>query len=256
MFGYEAGAFTGARKDGNPGKFELANGGTIFLDEIADMPLELQASLLRVLQSREITRIGSTRSIQVNVRVIAATNGNLRELIQEKRFRADLFYRLNVLSIEMPPLRKRKEDIIPLASYFLREYKNISNKEIIGFSEAAKKTLINYKWPGNVRELENVIERSINIAENNVIMNSDLPRALLEESFPNSTLISNNSSQTEYWEKSTYVSPNQEKEMIIDSLKLHFGDVTAVSLHLSIPKRTLYRRFKKYKIDLQSYRQW
>ncbi len=168
LFGYEKGAFTGANKDGNPGKFELAEGGTIFLDEIGDMPLDVQATLLRVLQNREVVRIGGKYPIPINVRVIAATNKNLEDAIAEKTFRADLYYRINVLNIYTPPLRERGSDIMILADYFVNQFNEAKDRNI-KISPDVYPILLRYDWPGNVRELENVIERALNITDSGVI---------------------------------------------------------------------------------------
>ena len=151
LFGYERGAFTGARNEGKIGKFELANGGTIFLDEIGDMPLHLQVKILRVLQEKTIQKIGGIKNISVNVRVIAATNQNLKELINKKIFREDLYYRLNVIPLVIPPLRERREDIPVLVEYLCHKYANILNKEIRGLSEEVMNILQKYKWPGNIQ---------------------------------------------------------------------------------------------------------
>ncbi|MCD8349719.1 MAG: sigma 54-interacting transcriptional regulator [Planctomycetaceae bacterium] len=161
LFGFESGTFTGARREGNAGKFELANGGTIFLDEIGDMSLDVQASLLRVLQSREVTRLGSSRATKIDVRIIAATNRNLLDAIEDSVFRTDLFYRLNVFSIHIPPLRDRASDIRLLADYFLRKYASLTARMVNGFTEEAYRAMEAHPWPGNIRELENVIERAI-----------------------------------------------------------------------------------------------
>jgi len=167
LFGYESGAFTGAKTSGKLGKFEVAEGGTIFLDEIGDMPLSMQAKLLRVLQEKEIERIGSNEPKNIDVRVITATNRNLSEMIEKKQFRLDLYYRLNVVTIEVPTLEERKEDIVNLASLFIQKYQTKYLKKVKGISESAMSSLIEYNWPGNVRELENIIERAINLVENN-----------------------------------------------------------------------------------------
>ncbi len=174
LFGYERGAFTGATTS-KPGKFELAHRGTIFLDEIGEMPLFAQAKLLRVLQEHEIERLGGTRPKKVDVRVIAATNRDLEKLVAEGKFRADLFYRLNVVHIHIPPLRERREDILPLANYFLKKFTKNMHKQIEGFSRQAVEQLIAYDWPGNVRELENAIERAVVLARTNLILPEDLP---------------------------------------------------------------------------------
>ncbi|MCX7995948.1 MAG: sigma 54-interacting transcriptional regulator [candidate division WOR-3 bacterium] len=179
LFGYEKGAFTGALTQ-HKGRFELANQGTIFLDEIGDMLPETQSKLLRVLQEKEFERLGGTRTIKVNVRVIAATNQNLEEKIKQKQFREDLFYRLNVFPIYIPPLRDRKDDILIIAEHYLSYYAKQINKDIKRFSDEAIERLISYSWPGNVRELQNVIERAV------VLTNSDIikPEALMLPSEP------------------------------------------------------------------------
>ncbi len=168
LFGHVKGAFTDAVSD-RRGRFELANGGTLFLDEIADMPLPLQAKLLRVLQSRTFERVGASESITVNVRIIAATNHDLEKHVGEGLFRADLFYRLNVLPIQIPPLRERREDIPPLAAHFLRKHSREAKKQVTGFSDEAMDVLLTYAWPGNVRELENAVERAVVFARDEVI---------------------------------------------------------------------------------------
>jgi sigma-54 dependent transcriptional regulator, acetoin dehydrogenase operon transcriptional activator AcoR len=169
LFGYAEGAFTGALKDGRPGKFELADGGTILLDEIGDMPSDMQVKLLRVLQTGEVCRIGEHRSIQVSVRIIAATNKDLKSLVDKGNFRDDLFYRLNVFPILIPPLRERGRDIILLARHVLNRCTRVINKPEICFSPETEQRLLEYHWPGNVRELENVVERAVNITEGNFI---------------------------------------------------------------------------------------
>jgi PAS domain S-box-containing protein len=174
LFGYEKGAFTGADQRGKPGLFEQANGGTILLDEIGDMPIELQAKILRVLQEHEVTRIGGRKTIPLNIRVVSATNKDLNELVQQGKFRLDLFYRLNIVPIEIPPLRERKEDIPPLAYYFLQK-KNVKYNLNVKFASGVIHLFSDYNWPGNVREMENMIERLIVMSENNEISWSDLP---------------------------------------------------------------------------------
>lgn len=169
LFGFDPGAFTGASKSGKRGKFELANGGTIFLDEIGDMSPSMQAKLLRVLEQKEIEKIGSTRVIRVDVRIIAATNKNLEQMVEEGNFREDLLYRINMITIAIPPLRKRKEDIPRLAQHFLARFCNAYKKDLI-FSPEAFEALERYEWPGNVRQLRNTIERSVILSEGEVIL--------------------------------------------------------------------------------------
>lgn len=165
LFGYVAGAFTGARKDGMPGKFELADGGTVFLDELGELPLEIQAQFLRVLQNREVMRLGSKDVIPIDIRIIAATNRNLTQDIAHGLFREDLFYRLNVININVPPLRSRPDDIILLANYFCGKYAQLMGKARVSVSAPAMQALLERKWPGNVRELENTIARAIHLAD-------------------------------------------------------------------------------------------
>ncbi|MBI5166542.1 MAG: sigma-54-dependent Fis family transcriptional regulator, partial [candidate division NC10 bacterium] len=167
LFGYEKGAFTGAaaRKEG---RFELAHGGTLFLDEVGDLSLATQAKLLRVLQEGEFERLGGTKTLKVDVRLVAATNTNLTQAVKEKRFRGDLYYRLNVITINLPPLRERQEDIPLLAQHFLLTYSRKNNKAIDGFSQEAMDLLLEYPWPGNVRELENIIERAVVLTKGGV----------------------------------------------------------------------------------------
>jgi len=175
LFGYEEGAFTGARKGGKPGKFELAHGGTIFLDEIGDMPLDFQVKLLHVIENKSIARIGGVSFRDVDVRIIAATNRDLEELIKEGKFREDLFYRINVIPFTIPVLRERKDDVLLLIHHFLDYYAKRLNKRINGFDEDAREALLAYPWPGNVRELENAIEYAVNIESGSQINRNSLP---------------------------------------------------------------------------------
>lgn len=174
LFGYEEGAFTGARKGGKIGLFEMAHKGTIFLDEIGDMPLNLQSRLLRVIQEKEVMRIGDDRIIPVDVRIIASTNKNLEEGIEKGEFRKDLYYRLNILSLHLPPLRERREDIKPLAEYFLRIYAAKTGKQINGITEDALRILTGYDYPGNIRELEGVIERAVALSDGKLLDTADI----------------------------------------------------------------------------------
>ncbi|HEY3130633.1 MAG TPA: sigma 54-interacting transcriptional regulator [Acidobacteriota bacterium] len=179
LLGHERGAFTGAVAQ-KRGKFEAADGGTVFLDEIAELAPSLQAKLLRVLQEREFDRVGGTRPVKVDIRVIAATNKNLQEAIRNGTFRQDLYYRLNVVSLTMPPLRDRREDIPLLASHFVDKFSNKSKKQVLGISAQASASLMNYDWPGNVRELENAIERAVVLGSDELIRPEDLPETVLE----------------------------------------------------------------------------
>ena len=179
LFGHEKGAFTGATTQ-KKGMLEMANGGTVFLDELGELAPVMQAKLLRVLQEQRFERVGSTRSIQVDIRLIAATNKNLLQAVEEGSFRKDLYYRLNVVSFEMPPLRERRDDVIPLANYFTAKFKHKTRRLVSGISAAAQAHLLDYYWPGNVRELENVIERAVVLGNADVILLEDLPQILIE----------------------------------------------------------------------------
>lgn len=179
LFGYEKGAFTGAWRDGKPGLFELANGGVIFLDEISEMPLNLQVKLLKILQDMEVYRLGGIKPIKFDVRVIAATNRNLLELVKDKKFREDLFYRLYVVPIEIPPLRNRREDIFPLAWHFLKMYNQKYNQSKT-FSSELVAVLETYNWPGNVRELQNIIERLVVTSDTDVLKPEHLPHSIYQ----------------------------------------------------------------------------
>ena len=178
LFGHERGAFTGAVEK-HMGKFELANSGVLFLDEIGSLRLEMQAKLLRVLQEREFERVGGTKTIRIDVRIVAASNENLFDMVKNKTFREDLYYRLNVIQIQVPPLRERKGDIPLLIEHFLAKYNQEFNRKVQGFTQAAMQALIHYHWPGNVRELENVIERLVAINDSEVLDMEDLPMDLV-----------------------------------------------------------------------------
>lgn len=252
LFGYDPGAFTGANKKGHTGKFELAEGGTLFLDEIGDMTLELQASLLRALQNKEITRIGGKQTKKIDVRIIAATNVNLTESIKQKTFREDLYYRLNVLSIKLTPLRDRPEDIPLLIDHFMDMYGGFSGKKL-QLSPKAKKLLEHYQWPGNIRELENIIERAANLTASHIITEAELSDEIRQNktALPNrfagkisDELIRNNTASI------------CEYELILDVLKRTHGDVTSTSSILNIPSRTLYRKLKKYNINVSAFKVW
>ncbi|GAI36478.1 unnamed protein product, partial [marine sediment metagenome] len=183
LFGYEKGAFTDATR-AKPGKFELASGGTLFMDEIGDMSLALQSKILRVIQNRSFERLGGTKSVKVNPRLIAATNKNLEELIAKESFREDLYYRLNVVSIHVPPLRERKEDIPLLVNHFLKKYNKTGSKVVKGVSSRALELLVDYDWPGNIRELENVIERAIVLRQDEMLLTRSISLPAGEKSLP------------------------------------------------------------------------
>ncbi len=181
LFGYEKGAFTGARTSGKPGKFELAHQGTLFLDEIGDLPLAMQPKLLRVLEEKEFERVGGTKPVRSDFRVIAATNQNLLKMIPERSFRSDLFYRLNVIPLHIPPLRKRREDIMDIARHLLRQFGTDMALSDIQIEDGAQKILKTHDWPGNGRELSNVLERTLASMEGSTLRSSDLPLYLRKE---------------------------------------------------------------------------
>lgn len=213
LFGYEGGAFTGASKGGKQGLFELANGGTIFLDEIGEISFHLQAKLLRVLQDRTIRRIGGSREIQVDVRILAATNRNLEEMIEKDRFRQDLYYRLNVIPLFIPPLRERRDDIPVLAHYFLQRFAAKLQKRVDAISDAALEKLNRYNWPGNIRELENVIERSVNIVQGSVILSEHI--VLYTDTLPAASHSLNE--QRSFAE----IMDQTEREILLNALNMH-----------------------------------
>ncbi len=243
LFGYEAGAFTDAQKGGRPGKFELANGGTIFLDEIGDMPLEMQVKLLRVLEDKAVTRVGGTREIKLDVRVISATNKNLLNDIKNNKFRKDLFYRLNVFLIAIPPLRERAEDIPILSSFFLRKLHDSGQTRLSQISSKVMDVLLKYSWPGNVRELENIIERCASISEDETFELAHLPEELLP------SMIHENSKDKNELKTNTFEISNSEKELLIKALNSTGGNITKSSKLLGISRSTFYRKMKRYKVD-------
>ncbi|TYO93303.1 sigma-54-dependent Fis family transcriptional regulator [Desulfallas thermosapovorans] len=237
FFGYAPGAFTGAMRGGKPGRFELAHGGTIFLDEIGDMSPGLQAKLLRVLQDREFDRVGGTHPVQVDVRVVAATNRELEEMVARGDFREDLFYRLNVIALAIPPLRERPEDILPLVHYFLRKYNNIFGARVTDLDHEALEILKAHHWPGNVRELENVIERAVNFVTGSIIRVKDLPAYLRrEKSDPGRRAGGSN-----YRARLDDV----EREIIQAALKSTRGNKTQAARMLGISRSRLYVKLKK-----------
>ncbi len=243
LFGHEKGAFTGAiaRREG---RFELANGGTIFLDEIGDLTPATQIKLLRVLQEREFERVGGTTTIRVNVRVIAATNRDLEDLIEEDQFRRDLYYRLNVFPIHMPALRERRTDIPLLANFFVEKYSKAASKPVRRISAPALDMMMSYDWPGNVRELENCIERSVLLTQDEVIHAHQLPPTVR-------TVESGRPVEGEGLQSAL---DRVEREMIVDALKASRGNMARAARALGITERIMGLRVKKYGIDSRSYR--
>ena len=231
LFGHEKGAFTGALLQ-KKGRLELADGGTIFLDEIGDLSPSLQTKLLRVLQEREFERVGGTRTIKVDIRLLAATNRDLEDLIKTGGFRQDLYFRLNVVKLTMPPLRERRDDIPLLASYFARKYAEKCNRRVMGISSEARKRLMIYDWPGNVRELENAIERAVVLGTTEQILADDLPEAVVEA---DATVSSEEASS--YHEQVVQT----KKRMITDAMKQANGNYTAAAKLLNLHPNYLHR---------------
>ncbi|MBS4538088.1 sigma 54-interacting transcriptional regulator [Clostridium sp. D2Q-11] len=239
LFGYEEGAFTGSRKGGKVGKFKLADGGTIFLDEIGDMPLNMQAKILRVLQEKEVEPIGSNTTLKIDARVIAATNRNLTKMVNEGKFRKDLYYRLNVIKLEVPSLRERKEDLEILIDILFQKHRNDVGKFIPGISKEAIKILKGYHWPGNVRELENAVERAINLVESGEeIKPINLPQYIKggeKVNFDNTFSLKNAVEEA-------------ERNTIIDCLKFTDGNRAKAAKILNISRSTLYEKLDRYDI--------
>lgn len=250
LFGYEAGSFTGSNKNGTMGKFELANKGTIFLDEIGEMPLEMQVTLLRVLQEGSITKIGGKKQIPVDVRVIAATNKDLKQEVKEKRFRKDLYYRLNVLPINVPPLKERIGDVPILLDHFLKAKSKKLNKEVPKISDNLFKKMISYCWPGNVRELENFVENIVAL-EGNTTYDMDLEECHCLshdnlgnpiKSSPNDIICNTNNN---------VITPLVvlEQEEIKKAIRVCNGNMSHAASKLGISRNSLYNKIKRYGIE-------
>ena len=246
LFGHVKGAFTGATSE-KKGLFIAADKGTIFFDEISSLNMETQAKLLRVIQEREFMKLGGTKTIKVNVRVIVATNSDLEKLIEQKKFREDLFYRLNVIKIELPPLRERKEDIPLLVKHFLDVYSKENNKEILGVTEDVMEILENYDWPGNIRELENLIERSVVLSKSKYINRKSLPPFLLTTQERGKYIFSTNNPSPLKQQMKTF----QEKA-ITEALKKAKGVQKKAAFSLGIKPTTLNEMLKRLNIDVNN----
>jgi len=233
LFGHERGSFTGAYAQ-KKGKFEFADGGTLFLDEIGEMSANIQVHLLRVLEEKEFTRVGGNEPIKVDVRVISATNKDLKKAVEKQEFREDLYYRLNVVNVELPPLRERKEDVPLLAEHFLGKFASENRKDISAFSPGAMEFLLGYDWPGNVRELENAIERAVILAKGSLITNDDLPQENRSPAYlaaPKKNL------------------KEVEEEHILNILRKTGGNYSEAARILGISRMTLYNKAKEYGLD-------
>ncbi len=242
LFGHEKGAFTGAIAR-RPGRFELADGGTIFLDEIGEMTPATQSKLLRVLQEREFEPVGSARTVKVDIRIITATNRTLEDEVKKGTFREDLFYRLNVVPIQLPPLRERKEDVPLLVEHFLKVYNEKNNRNLQGFHPRALDAMMRYAWPGNIRELENVVERSVILSRDDFIPFSELPDAIRETSGED------DSRQVREGLRPGMTIREMEKELIIKTVEDNDGNRTRTARVLGITRRTLQHKLKEYGLD-------
>jgi transcriptional regulator with PAS, ATPase and Fis domain len=234
LFGHVAGAFTGATKN-KIGRFERADGGTIFLDEIGDISPGMQLRLLRVIETKEFERVGDVRSVKVDVRVVAATHRDLKDLVSRNLFREDLYYRLKVVHIPIPPLRKRQDDIHLLVEYFRGRFNQKFNRQIKGISSEVESMLLNFPWPGNVRELENLIEHAFIRCRQNIITVENLPPDF-QKYFEEHPLFSD-------------LSPKAETEVIQKALRRAYGNKTEAARTLGVSRRTIYRKLEKLRID-------
>jgi transcriptional regulator with PAS, ATPase and Fis domain len=248
LFGYEGGAFTGARKGGQPGKFELAEGGTILLDEIGDMPIEMQAKLLRVLQERRVHRIGGSREVTLDARVIATTNRELDETVARGHFRSDLLFRLKVIHIQLPPLRERTSDIPVLVEHFLGLFAARLGKNCRTLAPHVMDAFARYPWPGNIRELENVLEGEVNLAEEVQTVLDQIPDALKARrpAMPNTAAAGGTVSAITFDEA--------EKELLVQALSRHAGSIPDVAKTLGVSRGTVYNKLRRFSIDADTYR--
>jgi two-component system response regulator HydG len=245
LFGHARGAFTDA-KEAHVGLFVQAKGGTLFLDEIGDMPLGLQPKLLRVLQERTVRPLGAKSEVPIDVRIVAATNRDLEVAIEEGRFREDLFYRINVVPIELPPLRARRADILPLALHFIRDFAARSKKNVTGFSKPAAEKLLSYGWPGNVRELQNCIEHAVALTRLEEISVDDLPEKIKDYRFSHVVVVAG--------DDPAELAPLEEVERryILRVLEAVAGNKTAAARVLGVERRTLYRKLERYEAEAAS----
>ncbi len=249
LFGHEKGAFTGAISS-RMGRFELAHGGTLFLDEVGEMSSFLQVKLLRVLQERSFERVGGTKTVSVDVRIIAATNRDLESAAGEGKFREDLYYRLNVIPIEVPPLRRRRDDIPVLCEHFIIKHAKRCGRKPIRFSESAMKSLVDYHWPGNVRELENIIERLFVLKDDDVVRPADLPERIGGESIPDMS----HKGETEINPFAGGIDLNAavdeyERRLIIHALEFHRGVKSRAAQYLRVNRTTLIEKMKRLNLS-------
>jgi transcriptional regulator of aroF, aroG, tyrA and aromatic amino acid transport len=245
LFGYQGGSFTDAKKEGKQGLFEFANGGTVFLDEIGELPVHLQVKLLRVLQEGKIRRIGSNEETPVDVRIIAATNRDLKEMVNKNQFRKDLFYRLNVIPIYIPPLRERVEDVILLGQYFLDKYNVATGKKIKGFSPETLEIFKNYYWPGNVRELENVVERAVILTSDNSLINPHVLYIEKESNLTRAIEVDENKSLKAQLDM-------LEKKILEEALK-KYKTTRKIGKVLGLSHAGIQKKLKKHNLETEVY---
>jgi transcriptional regulator with PAS, ATPase and Fis domain len=249
LFGYESGSFTGARKEGKPGKFELAHNGTIFLDEAGDMSMGMQSKLLRVIQENEIERIGGTGSYEVDVRIIAATNKDLWEMVKKGQFREDLYYRLDVVNIHISPLRERIEDIPHLIEYFIPVINQRVNSQVSGVDQEVLNHFLTYNWPGNVRELKNVLEGAMNLNIGKLISMGAIPSKIRKKMIDKPRIIPVGSGDQVITFKNRKL---LEKAMIEQALVLKNCNKRQAAMYINMSRSTFYNKMKLYQINLYS----
>jgi len=248
LFGHEKGAFTGAANQ-RQGRFELADGGTLFLDEVGDLPLDVQVKLLRVLQEQEFERVGGTETVRVDVRVVSATNRDLERAIEDGEFREDLYYRLNVFPILLPPLRERLDDLPPLVDHFVGKYAERMNKAVLGFADDALEALRSYAWPGNVRELENVVERALIVAAGPRVQAADLDFGRRGASSPGAAAPRRAASDADPARPLGERLADEERREIVAAVERNDGNIAATARDLSINRSTLYYRMRKHGLE-------
>jgi transcriptional regulator with PAS, ATPase and Fis domain len=248
LFGYVGGAFTGSNRSGKKGKIEMADGGTLFLDEIGDMSVPMQAKLLRFLQEKEIERLGENKVRQIDVRVLAATNQNLPEQIRNKQFREDLYYRLQVLQLDVPPLRERQSDILLLVDFFVEKFNRIFGKKVQSIAPEVAEIFSDYPWPGNIRQLENVMERAFNMVEAAEILPEHLPAYLGELLKPQETPAQEVAARSGLDANLANAKQNLERQQIMEMLKRTRGNKSEAARLMGITRTTLYQKLQKYKL--------
>jgi len=250
LFGYEPGSFTGASTKGRIGKFELADGGTIFLDEIGEMPMDMQVKLLRVIQDRKLTRVGGNSIFDLDVRIIAATNKNLLDLCKKGIFREDLYYRINVLHVNLPSLRERKEDIYELIHHFVKKVSNYLNKDVNDISPSAMKKILSYSWPGNIRELENAIERAVNLCNGSIITENEIfnDEWSINNAAARQAEESSEASSEALSERDIEPLEVMERRAIERALSISGGNITITANMLQVTRNTIYNKMKKYNL--------